>query len=175
MLPSSQIFPMQEAESLEKEATHTLEETRMVLPGIQALFGFQLIAVFNQPFTQLLSPQEQRLHLVGVIMTAVAVALTMAPAAYHRQAEPHAISARFLKLASGFLSCGMFALMSSLLVDCYLVARVILKQPIYSLLITTAMGLLYLGLWFVLPRVMRKRTPKKLARLGNHRARNAGA
>jgi len=33
-----------------KTISHLLEECRMVLPGIQALFGFQLIAVFNQPF-----------------------------------------------------------------------------------------------------------------------------
>jgi len=28
-------------------AEYLIEECRMVLPGIQALFGFQLIAVFN--------------------------------------------------------------------------------------------------------------------------------
>ncbi|MDQ2943358.1 MAG: hypothetical protein M3R21_06785 [Candidatus Dormibacteraeota bacterium] len=43
--------------------THLLNEGRMVLPGIQALFGFQLIAVFNQTFSQRLSPAEQYLHL----------------------------------------------------------------------------------------------------------------
>ena len=35
----------------EKMAREAIEEARMVLPGIQALFGFQLIAVFSQtPF-----------------------------------------------------------------------------------------------------------------------------
>ena len=33
--------------SLEEETRTTIEEARMVLPGIQAFFGFQLIAVFN--------------------------------------------------------------------------------------------------------------------------------
>jgi hypothetical protein len=36
--------------SLEDALTHLLEECRMVLPGVQALFGFQLIAVFNRSF-----------------------------------------------------------------------------------------------------------------------------
>jgi hypothetical protein len=31
--------------SLETAATYILEECRMVLPGVQALFGFQMIAV----------------------------------------------------------------------------------------------------------------------------------
>ena len=33
--------------SMDKMATQAVEEVRMVLPGIQALFGFQLTAVFN--------------------------------------------------------------------------------------------------------------------------------
>jgi hypothetical protein len=35
------------AATLEEETRTIIEEARMVLPGIQALFGFQLIAVFN--------------------------------------------------------------------------------------------------------------------------------
>ena len=170
MLINSKKSPSQEAESLEKEATHTLEEMRMVLPGVQALFGFQLIAVFNQTFDKILSVDEQRLHLVGVLLTAVTVALTMAPAAYHRQAEPHEISSRFLKLASALLSCGMFSLMLSLLVDCYLIAQIIVKQQTWSLAITGLMGAFYLGLWFVLPRLMRRSARRRALRLGNHRS-----
>ena len=42
-------------ETLEEEATHATDEARMVLPGIQAILGFQLIAVFNQRFEDLSS------------------------------------------------------------------------------------------------------------------------
>jgi hypothetical protein len=34
----------------DKTGRDAIEEARMVLPGIQALFGFQLIAVFNERF-----------------------------------------------------------------------------------------------------------------------------
>ena len=47
----------------------------MVLPGIQALFGFQLIAVFNQGFNEKLSTAQQQLHFVSIILTVCAVAL----------------------------------------------------------------------------------------------------
>ena len=40
-------------ELLSDMASHLLEECRMVLPGIQALFGFQLMAVFNAKFWDL--------------------------------------------------------------------------------------------------------------------------
>jgi len=35
---------------LSQAVSHLLEECRMVLPGLQALFGFQLVAVFNTAF-----------------------------------------------------------------------------------------------------------------------------
>jgi hypothetical protein len=52
-------------ETLEEEATHVTDEARMVLPGVQAVLGFQLIAVFNQRFQEL-SAGEQLLHLAGL-------------------------------------------------------------------------------------------------------------
>ena len=53
----------------------------MVLPGIQALFGFQLIAVFNERFRQL-SEGEQLIHFTAIMLVAIAIALIMTPAAY---------------------------------------------------------------------------------------------
>ncbi len=57
---------------LSPAAEYLLEECRMVLPGIQALFGFQLIAVFNQGFGEKLTLGEQRLHIVAISMAVVA-------------------------------------------------------------------------------------------------------
>ena len=56
----------------------------MVLPGIQALFGFQLIAVFSPGFSEKLSSGEQELHFVSIVLVVISVALVMAPAAIHR-------------------------------------------------------------------------------------------
>ena len=61
-----------------------LEECRMVLPGIQALFGFQLIAVFNQSFSEI-SSLDKSIHLAAILCTVGAIACLMGPAAYHRQ------------------------------------------------------------------------------------------
>src|SRR4051794_7658519 len=77
--------PEREKLPLAKAAQYLLEECRTVLPGIQALFGFQLIAVFNQGFSQKLSAGEQRLHLLAMTLVAIAIALIMSPAAHHRQ------------------------------------------------------------------------------------------
>jgi len=86
----------------------------MVLPGIQALFGFQLIAVFSQSFDQKLSGAEQRLHLLAIGLVAVAIALVMAPAAYHRQAAPRHVSNAFIDVSTRLLLCSMLPLAASI-------------------------------------------------------------
>ena len=50
-------------QSLGDQVNTIEQEARMVLPGIQTLFGFQLIAVFNQGFKANLSQVEQIIHL----------------------------------------------------------------------------------------------------------------
>src|SRR6201982_4309680 len=72
--------------SLEQETKTVIEEARMGLPGIQAVFGFQLIAVFNNGFNNL-RPPEQVLHLAALLLVAVAIALIMTPASFRRLAE----------------------------------------------------------------------------------------
>ena len=80
--------------SLEEEIRTVIEEVRMVLPGIQAFFGFQLIAVFNNRFQEL-THTEQVLHLIALLLLAVSIALIMTPAAYHRIAERGMVSRPF--------------------------------------------------------------------------------
>src|SRR5258708_34075091 len=72
-------------ETLEEEATHTTDEARMLLPGVQAVLGFQLVAVTNQRFV-LFTPVEQVLYLAAFLLLALPMGLIMAPAAYHRHA-----------------------------------------------------------------------------------------
>src|SRR4030095_8351107 len=90
--------------------THLLEECRMVLPGLQALLGFQFIVVFNTGFSEKLTTTEQRLHLLALGLVAVAGALVMAAASYHRQTGPREVSAHFLTLASRLLLWAMILL-----------------------------------------------------------------
>ncbi len=112
--------------SLDSVARLLLEECRMVLPGIQALFGFQLIAVFNEGFSDKLTPGEQELHLAAIISTVVAIAAIMAPAAFHRQLEAFSVSHRFY--TSRLLLLSMLPLTISLSLDVYLIAKIILKS-----------------------------------------------
>ena len=103
-----------DGESLKDALQQTLDEARMVLPGVQALFGFQLIAVFNEGFERRLSDFEQDLHLVAIVLVTIAIALLTTPAAYHRQVDRRRATAEFLALASRLISGAMLPLAAGL-------------------------------------------------------------
>lgn len=130
-----------------------LEEARMLLPGIQTLFGFQLIVVFNQSFRDQLSAWEQDLHLGAMALVAVAAALVMTPASYHRRAEPETISRSFVRLSTRLLAWSMYPLMLGITTDFYLVATLITTNDLLSLLLALGLLLILATLWLVMPRV----------------------
>jgi len=114
----------QEAEKQTKEAGGTdikekikklLIECRMVLPGVQAMLGFQLTTFFMPGFAKL-SPSSQWVHCGGLIATTIATVLVITPAAYHRLAEAgedtehfHQVGTRLLLAAMFFLGIGLSA------------------------------------------------------------------
>ena len=123
----------------------------MVLPGIQALFGFQLIAVFNPGFAEKLSTVEQQLHLVSTLLTVCAVALVMTPAALHRQIDPLAVNRRFIESSTMLLLLSMFPLSIGICLEIYLIAHIITGVVWLSLLIAVGLLLLFFSLWILLP------------------------
>lgn len=141
----------EKSESLETEVEQILEEARMVLPGIQALFGFQLIAVFNQRFGEALGDSWKLLHLAALVLTALAIGLIMAPAAYHRQAEPDRASRYLASYASWVITLAMAPLLLALAVEVSVVAFVVTKQVTASLLIGGALALFLAWLWYAFP------------------------
>ena len=147
MKAAKEILPLSEA------MTHLLEECRMVLPGIQALFGFQLIAVFSSTFGEKLTSTEQYFHLAAIGLVAIAVALVMAPAALHRQTDPQAASQDFITTASRLLLLSMFPLMLGITFDFYLIARLILNNTLLSLILAALLFCLFSTLWFLFPRL----------------------
>ncbi|WP_133500755.1 DUF6328 family protein [Cognatilysobacter terrigena] len=143
-----------EALSLTKAADHLIEECRMVLPGVQALFGFQLVAVFSDRFQTALTQSEKELHLVSIALVVVAIALIMTPAAYHRLTAPGLVTAHFLRLSTRLLMAGMPMLMAALVIDAYLVGRLI-DGARAGFAIAAALLVVFVALWFVLPIVSR--------------------
>ena len=145
--------------SLNDAATHVLEECRTVLPGMQALFGFQLIAVFSESFRTQLSSAEQKVHLAALVLVTIGIVLVMAPAALHRQTEPRAVSERFITISSRLLMTSMAPLAVGICLDVYVVSRVIVgSRGIASIVAASLLGVCIV-FWWVLPRSVHRFGP----------------
>ena len=144
--------------SLNDAASHVLEECRTVVPGMQALFGFQLIAVFSSAFSEQLSSMERMLHLIAIVLVTIAIALVMTPAALHNQTEPLAVSSRFIRISSRLLMASLAPLALGLCLDIYLVARVIVGTRGVAATVAASLLGVFIVLWLVLPRLSRSRS-----------------
>jgi hypothetical protein len=142
--------------SLNESATHVLEECRTVVPGMQALFGFQLIAVFSTSFKVDLSPAERMLHLAALLLVAIAIALVMAPAALHRQSEPMSVSRGFIATSSRLLMASMVPLAAGICLDVYVIARVILGANVRAAIIALLLLGVFVVFWRVIPQKARR-------------------
>jgi len=143
--------------SLQEAANLLLEECRTILPGIQALFGFQLIAIFSAEFDEKLSFGEQVLHLGAIGLVVLAVVLIMTPAAYHRQTGPTKVDSAFIRVTSRAVLVAMVALMCGLTVDFYIVAAVILLQTKWAIFLAALLFVFIVILWFMFPRMRARR------------------
>lgn len=145
-----------ERESLKDEMRNLIEEARMVIPGIQALFGFQTMAVFNNRFTEL--PDVGRyLYLGALALLVLAMALMMAPAAYHRLAERGQVSRRMIDLGSNLLTVALVPLIFAFALDVTVVVLAALDSGKIGLAAGVATALLLAGAWFAFPLLQRKR------------------
>ena len=143
-------------ESLEEQSSHSQSEARMLLPGVQTILGFQLVAVFTERFEDL-SSDQQLVHYAAFLLTTLTMALMMAPAAYHRQVECDRVTRSFVDLTSRLLSVAMIPFTFGLCLDTYIIGRLITRDDTLGLLTAGVMFLVLSGLWFVLPFVFRPR------------------
>jgi Family of unknown function (DUF6328) len=134
---------------LMRKARVAVEEARMVLPGLQALFGFQMMSIFNVRF--------ETLSLYAIFLTTLSIALIMSPAAYHRIVEPEFGSKFFVRLTSKLIAAAMVPLMLSLTFDVYIVTIVIVQSVVPSATIAILIFVVFAGLWFAYPLARRRR------------------
>ena len=138
------------SEDLLDQERNSLDEARMVLPGIQAVFGFQLIAVFNERFAQL--PEMLRIaHFASLSLVVVAVALIMTPAAYDRLAEPDVVTRRFLANTATLLTTAMGVFGCAIATEMFVVAAMVTQSRTLGVAASLVALALFGSLWFLFP------------------------
>jgi hypothetical protein len=136
-----------EAMELKDKIKDVLIEARMVLPGAQALIGFQFIVVLADTFDGL--PQSLKiLHLASLFSVAFCTVLLIAPAAYHRIVCHGEDSEDLLQFASAFILAAMVPLAFGLSGDFLIVTWMVTRSMPVALAASAAMLALLLGFWF---------------------------
>jgi hypothetical protein len=139
-----------------------LTEARVVLPGAQALFGFQLAIVLTQSFEQLPSVSKIS-HAASLFLVALAIVLLMAPAAYHRIVYAGEDSHDMHRVGSKMVTAATLPLALGLVGDVYVVITKILGSPTLGLIAGSLVLVLLIGLWYAYPLVevcLRNRTAR---------------
>jgi len=132
---------------LKDKIKHVLTECRVVLPGAQALLGFQFISTLTEAFEKL--PQSSKyVHLLSLALVAVSIVLLMTPAAYHRIVERGEETDHFHRFASRILVAAMIPLGLGVSGDFFVVARKITESGTVALVGALFLLLFFFVLWF---------------------------
>ena len=149
---------------LETQVDQLLTEARVIIPGVQALLGFQLTVTFTQAFAQL-EESVKLVHAAALCCIALAVVLLMAPASIHRIAFGGQDDPEFVKLASLFVVGSPFPLAVGIALDTYVAAGRAVKSETAAASLAAAAIIILLGVWYALPVWRRgKRISDRLAR-----------
>ncbi len=134
-------------EKLKDKVKHVLTEARTVLPGAQALLGFQFIAILMESFDKL-PPASKYVHLFCLTMTAITVVFLMTPAAYHRIVEQGEDTERFHRFASRMVVAAMVPLALGICGDVYVVVNKVLDSQLIAVVASIIILALFWELWF---------------------------
>jgi Family of unknown function (DUF6328) len=132
---------------LEDQIDQVLEEARMVLPGAQALLGFQFAIMLVDSFAKL-PRSAQYVHLVSFGFISLTTILLITPAAYHRLVNQGEDTPDFPRFASRMVLAAMVCLALGVSTDFYVVVEKVTGSGVLALLTSLLMLGSFYGLWF---------------------------
>jgi hypothetical protein len=145
---------------LSDKIKHVLTECRVVLPGSQALLGFQFIAILTESFDRL-PPLSKYVHLTSLGLNALTIVLLMTPAAYHRLVERGEETEHFHRFASKLLIAALVPLALGLAGDVYVVVQKVTDSQLVSVVASLIILAVFWELWFGL--TLYRRTQREYA------------
>ena len=134
---------------------YVLTEARVVLPGVQALLGFQLIVILTEAFANL-PASSAYVHLAALAAIAISAVLLIAPAAHHRIVFGGGEVEAFLPIASAYLLAATVFLALGMAADCYVIVTKVLSSMTAGAIAAAGTVLVCLGLWHAVPLIARK-------------------
>lgn len=139
---------------LDVQVDQLLTEARLIIPGAQALLGFQFAMTLMRSFEQLPSASKQ-LHLAALCCIGLAVILLMAPASLHRIAFGGEDHPDFVHIGSWIVAVAPLPLALGITLDTYVAAARALDSDTVALVMAAGASVVLLGTWYVYPLVQR--------------------
>jgi hypothetical protein len=157
--------PMRQEEQetpLKTKIEQLLTEARVIIPGGQALLGFQFTATLTRAFSDL-PTSAKYVHAGALCAMALAVILLMTPAALHRIAFDGDDNEMFFRIGSALVITAAFPLAAGVSADVY----VAFLKATESGPVATAAGIasfaVLIALWFACPLLYRLQNRPGLA------------
>ena len=131
-----------------------LTEARVLLPGAQALLGFQLTVMLTEAFGQLPDPSKI-VHVAALCCIALAVILLMAPAAFHRISFHGQNTETFHALGSALILTAAIPLAGGIVGDLYVAVAKALGRPAIGIAVAALAFMVLAMLWLIHPLMLR--------------------
>lgn len=133
--------------SIHDKIRQALTEARVIIPGNQALLGFQFAVILQRAFIDL-PLWIKYVHLASLALITVSTILLMTPAAFHRIAERGEETERFYRVTHRMVLCSLPPLALGVCGDFFIVLFKISGSLAPSLVAGGLMLFLFVGMWF---------------------------
>jgi hypothetical protein len=140
-------------ERLDRELMELLQELRVVLPGVQVLLAFLLLAPFQPRFAQL-SGSQRNAFFASIACATLATVLLIAPSAHHRLRWRARDKERLLRIGNQVALWGTVFLAAAIVLALYVVADVLYVSQL-ALLAAGVAVVVFAWIWYGLPFVGR--------------------
>jgi Family of unknown function (DUF6328) len=142
-------MPESHKERVDRELIELLNELRIVLPGVQVLFGFLLVVPFQSGFSEV-TDLERGIYYLAFVSAAMASVLLIAPSTYHRLRFRDGAKESLVRLSGRLLVAGTAFLAVSLAATVFLITDVLFGDGPAIVATLVAAGVVA-GLWFAIP------------------------
>lgn len=153
----AQEIPMKDKKTpLHTKIEQMLTEARVILPGAQALLGFQFVVMLTKAFDQL-PPAARVAHLIGLVCLVLTVVLLIAPAALHRITFGGNDDPRLHSIGSVLIAMALFPLALGL--SCELWVSLTRLMGVSKVVLPGAVAtfVFLISVWYGIPSFMKRR------------------
>jgi hypothetical protein len=139
-------------ERVDRELSELLEEIRVILPGVEILFGFLIILPFQ--FSDELTGLERLLYLGAFLSVSAGLALLVASSSYHRIRFREMDKERLLFLANRLVIAATVLVAVGISLVVYLVVETLIGGVIAGV-VAAANAAWFAWFWFGIPLLRR--------------------